>query len=218
MLVDSEVGKGQILENFNCRPERIRVLPYTVPFYIRRKLFAQSDQLPSIKAPYFFYPAQYWSHKNHGRLLQAFQKLLKVDPKVQLVLAGSAGNHYDHVQRAIQQLGLEENVLQLGYVENGEMVALYRKALALVFPTFFGPTNIPPLEAMALGCPILVSDIYGMREQLGEAAHYFNPRSVDSIYDSMRLALEGKVHKPVLPEHLNFETFRHRLESILFEI
>jgi len=52
-------------------------------------------------------------------------------------------------------------------------------------PTFFGPTNIPPLEAMALGCPVAVSDIYAMREQLGDAALYFRPNSVRDIINIM---------------------------------
>ncbi len=56
-----------------------------------------------------------------------------------------------------------------------ELAWLYRHARALIMPTFFGPTNIPPLEAMALGCPVGVSGIYGMPEQCGSAALYFKP-------------------------------------------
>jgi glycosyltransferase involved in cell wall biosynthesis len=48
-------------------------------------------------------------------------------------------------------------------------------------PTFFGPTNIPPLEAMALGCPVAVSDIYAMPEQLNGAGLLFDPTSVEQI-------------------------------------
>jgi glycosyltransferase involved in cell wall biosynthesis len=47
----------------------------------------------------------------------------------------------------------------------------------MVMPTFFGPTNIPPLEAFATGCPAAVSNIYGMPEQIGEAALFFDPVS-----------------------------------------
>jgi len=49
----------------------------------------------------------------------------------------------------------------------------------MIMPTFFGPTNIPPLEAIAVGCPVAVSNIYGMPHQLGDAALYFNPTRVE---------------------------------------
>ena len=52
-------------------------------------------------------------------------------------------------------------------------------------PTYFGPTNIPPLEAMALGCPVAVSGIYGMREQCGDAVLYFNPADSHDIAQAM---------------------------------
>jgi glycosyltransferase involved in cell wall biosynthesis len=56
----------------------------------------------------------------------------------------------------------------------------------LVFPTFFGPTNIPPLEAFALGCPVAASRIYGMPEQLGGAALFFDPRSEEEMAECIQ--------------------------------
>ena len=54
------------------------------------------------------------------------------------------------------------------------MISFYKYAVALVMPTFFGPTNIPPLEAFALGCPVITSNIYGIPEQVGDAALLVN--------------------------------------------
>jgi glycosyltransferase involved in cell wall biosynthesis len=61
------------------------------------------------------------------------------------------------------------------------MAALYRGALALVMPSFFGPTNLPPVEAFALGCPVITSDLRGAREHFGEAAILVNPRDPGDI-------------------------------------
>ena len=61
----------------------------------------------------------------------------------------------------------------------------YLRARAMIMPTFFGPTNIPPLEAMATGCPLIVSDVYAMKEQSGDAALYFNPHSPDEIAEKI---------------------------------
>ena len=89
-------------------------------------------------------------------------------------------------------LGVEKQVHYLGYVPDAHMSALYGAAVALVMPTFFGPTNIPILEAWALGCPVLTSDIRGVREQAGDAAVLADPRSVESIAHTVyRLWTDG---------------------------
>ena len=53
-------------------------------------------------------------------------------------------------------------------------------------PTFYGPTNIPPLEAMALGCPVAVSNIYAMPDQIGKAGLVFNPNSINDIVNILK--------------------------------
>ena len=98
-----------------------------------------------------------------------------------LVLVGSRKNGYEAVRELIGELGLDDHVVILDYVENRLMPLLYDRARALIMPTFFGPTNIPPLEAFARGCPVAVSRIYGMPEQLGDAALYFDPESEEEM-------------------------------------
>jgi glycosyltransferase involved in cell wall biosynthesis len=63
----------------------------------------------------------------------------------------------------------------VGFVSQPDLITLYRKAVALVFPSFFGPENFPPLEAFALGCPVIASDVAGAREQMGDAALLVDP-------------------------------------------
>ena len=60
----------------------------------------------------------------------------------------------------------------LGLVPDEDIPALYEGALALVMPAYYGPTNLPPLEAVTLGCPVIYSDLPGCREQMGDAALY----------------------------------------------
>src|SRR5262245_45175572 len=83
------------------------------------------------------------------------------------------------------RLGLQDNLQYLGYVADEDMSGLYAEAAALVMPTFFGPTNIPILEAWAFGCPVLTSDTRGIREQVQDAAILVNPRSVEAIADGI---------------------------------
>lgn len=182
ILVDSMVGKEHVVAAYCVQAERVHVLPYAAPEYIRSTT-APSDFNERYKLPeqFLFYPAQLWRHKNHERLLESLVLARRNHPQLSLVLAGSDKNSKSSVLAAISRLGLGDAVHLLGYVPDAYMSELYRRASGLVMPTFFGPTNIPPLEAMTVGCPMAVSDIYAMREQLGDAAIYFDPLSVKEI-------------------------------------
>lgn len=191
ILVDSTVGKSHVMEAYDVDPERIHVLPYVAPPYMRNAEPADFDSRYQLPASFVFYPAQFWEHKNHVRLLQALAVSLESVPNLHLVLAGSGKNAHAKVLRAIDDLHLQHRVRLLGYVPDEDMPGFYRRARGLVMPTFFGPTNIPPLEAMIAGCPVAVSDIYAMPEQVGDAALLFDPSSVDEIAQAIvRLATD----------------------------
>lgn len=81
----------------------------------------------------------------------------------------------------IRELELGKNIHHLGYVSDNETRWLYEHACCMIMPSFFGPTNISPLEAMLAGCPVAFSDIYAMRERYGEASLYFDPHNVTEI-------------------------------------
>ena len=95
----------------------------------------------------------------------------------------------------------------------------------MMMPTFFGPTNIPPLEAFACGCPTAVSNIYGMPEQVGEAAILFNPLSVDEIANAMeRLWIDDDLCSNLISKGYektktwSQKQFAERLYDILMQI
>jgi len=185
--VDSQTGMRHAHESYGMPLSSIHVLPYIPPDYIfDYSADATFNDRYSLPEKFVFYPAQFWLHKNHLRLLQAVAEARKELPDIHLVLTGSQKNAYPAVLHEIQRLELTQQVTLLGYVSNADLPELYRRARALVMPTFFGPTNIPPLEAMALGCPVAVSNIYGMAEQVGDAALLFNPESVEEIADCIR--------------------------------
>ena len=87
----------------------------------------------------------------------------------------------DAVRETIDRASLASRVHILGHVPDQDMAALYGSARGVILPTFFGPTNIPILEAWSFDVPVLTSDIRGIREQCGDAAILVDPTSVDSI-------------------------------------
>lgn len=182
VLADSEVGRKHVVDSYGLSPERLFSLPYLPPRYIFDSVSPVNfDERYRLPPRFLFYPAQFWAHKNHDRLLQAIAEVRRSCPDIFLVLAGPKRYEHENLVRRVADLGLSDHVIFTGYVPDSDMPEFYRRARALVMPTFFGPTNIPPLEAFALGCPVSISGIYGMPEQVGDAALLFDPRSVQQI-------------------------------------
>jgi glycosyltransferase involved in cell wall biosynthesis len=173
-------GRDQVINLYNIPPDRVRIQSLPTPgFALREGAKAsgpKSLQHLGIIGDFLFYPAQFWAHKNHACLLHALAMLRDehgFQPK--LVLTGSDKGNRAHVENLVRKLKLQAQVVFPGFVAREDLIALYRQALALVFPTFFGPENLPSLEAMALGCPVIASNIPGHDDQLGDAAILADP-------------------------------------------
>lgn len=180
ILVDSNYGKKQLAESYSVISDKIFVLPYIAPEHILKQ-GSSFDLKYKLPPKYIFYPAQFWQHKNHIRLIQAINLIKKDIPDIQLVLVGSKKNAYQDVAGLVEKLSLKQNVHFMGYIPDEDLSEFYKRARALIMPTFFGPTNIPPLEAFAIGCPVGISNAYGMPDQVGDAGLTFDPKSVTEI-------------------------------------
>jgi glycosyltransferase involved in cell wall biosynthesis len=187
ILVDSKIGKNQMIESYGTDSKKIHVLPYIPPQYIFENYKSiDVHQFYGLPEKYFFYPAQFWSHKNHIALIEATSIIIKQYPDIYFVFVGSKKNGYESVIKSIQKLNISNSIKILNYVPNEHMPDLYKSARGMIMPTFYGPTNIPPLEAMALGCPVAISNIYAIPEQINKAGLLFNPNSVDEIVTIMK--------------------------------
>jgi glycosyltransferase involved in cell wall biosynthesis len=178
VLTGTQAGKDDIQLFYGVPPENIRIVPLPVPDFAKH--LAQLDMAVTLKyglpANYLFYPAQFWPHKNHVNLLLALKCVKEThDLPIPLVLTGADKGNLAHVKALAHHYGVATLVHILGFVPQEDVVKLYRGAIALVFPTFFGPDNLPPLEAFALGCPVIASRVRGAEEQLGDAALLFDP-------------------------------------------
>jgi glycosyltransferase involved in cell wall biosynthesis len=181
ICVDSDLGKRQLAESYGVSPEKVDVLPFAIPPYAHEDAPSDFDSRYVLPAKFLFYPATFWKHKNHSCILRAMALLVPAIPDLHLVLVGGSGNAEQEVNFLVTELGLTDHVHRMGYVEDRDMSGFYRRARALVMPSFFGPTNIPPLEAMHHGCPVLVADNYGMPEQCGGACITFDPRDPNEL-------------------------------------
>jgi glycosyltransferase involved in cell wall biosynthesis len=172
VITDSEHVRGELIDRYNIDPERVRVVHLAVD----HERFTPDGRG---REPFLLYPANFWPHKNHDRLLQAFAHARRDRPELRLVLTGA-----DHRRRAFP-----DGVESLGLVPIEELVDLYRRAAALVYPSLYEGFGIPCLEAMACGCPVAASRVASLPEICGDAAVYFDPTSVEDIVRAINAVL-----------------------------
>lgn len=180
VLVDSAAMVARLQSLYGFPAERCIVRPFSVSGTLLEasgSSFAEVARKYQLQEGYLFYPAQFWPHKNHIRLLQALVLLRDAGHEHRLVLVGDDKGNLPHVRSFISRHGLDDRVQVLGFVPAAEMRALYAGAAALVMPTYFGPTNIPPYEAWALGKPVVYSS--HLASQVGDAALLADPDSAE---------------------------------------
>ena len=205
IIAISENTKQDIIISYGIKPERIHVI---LPGYDRSRyrLGVESGGVKSkygLKS-YLFYLGNLMPHKNLQRLLRAFA-LLNGELPYTLVIAGwKDPRHYPALEAETQALGLAEKVLFLNYVPADELPALYTGAEIFVFPSLYEGFGIPPLEAMACGCPVVVSNVSSLPEVCGDAAYYVDPYEVESI-------AEG-IHKVLTDEELRKSLIQKGIE------
>lgn len=134
---------------------------------------------------YFVYPANFWPHKNHRRLLQAMRAYADTGGHLTLVCTGEPGTAFDHLRAYAGQLGLESQVLFPGYLDDQQAGVLTAGSYALVYPSLYEGFGLPVLEGMAAGRPVLCSQVASLPEVGGDAVLYFDPEDVQQIAGAM---------------------------------
>jgi glycosyltransferase involved in cell wall biosynthesis len=172
IIVPSEHSKEVFVERAGFDADRLRVIPLGV----NHERFRPGD---GVREPIVVYPADGWPHKNHERLLEAFALVRRNRPELTLVLVGARTEPF-----------AGESIQAAGYLPPDELAMLYRRASALVFPSLHETFGLPPVEAMASGCPVAVSSAGSLPEVCGDAARYFDPRSATSIADAIEDVLD----------------------------
>jgi len=187
-LTGTNAGKGEIVHYYGVNPENVIVVPFPAPAFPSeddRHGILDIREKYEIRGDFLIYPAQFWPHKNHVNILIALALLKHRGTVIEMVFTGSDKGNAGHVFRKINELGLHDQVHVLGFVPREDLRVLYSKALALTFASFFGPDNIPPLEAFALGCPVIASRVSGAEEQLGDAALLFDPADPEDLVSAI---------------------------------
>ena len=187
-VVGTKRGADELQRFYGIDPARllINAFPCPPPVALKREEGAKLLKRLSLSSNQFLlYPAQFWAHKNHLTALLALRQLVDQGHTLKLVLTGSDKGSLSAIDQHIDQLDLRCWVVNAGFVERHDLAALYSHCFALIYPSFFGPDNIPPLEAMSYRVPALVADVPGAYEQYGDAVLRFDPGRPDQLVASV---------------------------------
>lgn len=193
IVADSEHTKGDLMRCYGIDTDRICVIPagYDKTQY-RPGIEMEAVKRKYALTSYLLYVGNLLPHKNLRRLLQAFGRIAG-RMAFQLVIAGKKDpRYYPALEAEVEALDLRHRVLFLDYVLTEELPILYAGAEFLIFPSLYEGFGLPPLEAMACGTPVIVSNVSSLPEVVGDAALLFNPYDVEEMARAMTRVLSEK--------------------------
>lgn len=185
IITVSEYSKRDIMDYFKLPADRIAVTYEAVEPFVE---ITSAEPVETILAhyhitqPYLLYVGNAYPHKNLEVLLQVMQQLQQ-DQRLffTLVFVGKPDYFYRRLQAQARALQLEDVVVFTGFVPDEHLPAIYRQALAYIFPSKYEGFGLPPLEAMSYGIPVLAARSSCLPEILGDAALYFDFQDVSGI-------------------------------------
>ena len=196
VMADSEELADKINSRYGVDRDRIVTMPFSPSPFLKEPQVSNSLnilKLYKLNYGYFFYPAQFWAHKNHYRIIEAVKLLHQEGTQCRVVFVGGDKGNYAFLDRIIRGYGLSNYIQSLGFIPAEHMMALYENCQAVIMPTYFGSTNLPPLEAWLLGKPLIYSKLFS--EQSGNAALLIDPDNANSIANAMKSMMDESISK-----------------------
>jgi glycosyltransferase involved in cell wall biosynthesis len=182
LITVTEFSKHEIVKYLGVGEASISVIGNAVSNKLRRP----QSELPDDYGKYILALSARSPRKNFERTVLAFQRIR--DKQVKLIVVGSMNKHVSDCSHGKAVMS-DPRIVFADHVTDSELSGLYARALFFVFPSLYEGFGIPPLEAMACGCPCLVSDATSLPEVCGSAALYCDPYSIDDIATKMELML-----------------------------
>ncbi|WP_369823417.1 MULTISPECIES: glycosyltransferase family 4 protein [Cupriavidus] len=197
VLTVSEFSRGELIQAYHIPGRKIGVLPMSGDHMLRLPEEADVREKFHLSGrPYILAVSSASHHKNFRLVVEAIELLKATDYDVVIVGGGMP------MLKAVQQVS-PDFVKRVGYVDDGDLKALFRQAACFVFPSLYEGFGLPPVEAMTLGCPVIASNLPSVREACGDAAIYFRPTSAAECGEAMMHVM----HDSALRDRLRTQGF-----------
>lgn len=186
IVADSENTKRDIITCYGIEADRVRVIFAGYD----KKRYRMGIDVEGVKqkyglTSYLLYVGNLLPHKNLRRLFHAFARIAWRLPHTLVIAGNKDPRYYPALEAEVQALGLQHKVLFLDYVLTDEIPNLYAGAEVLVFPSLYEGFGLPPLEAMACGTPVIVSNVSSLPEVVRDAALLVDPYDVEGMAQGM---------------------------------
>jgi len=195
ITADSEFTRQELLDLLRIDEARVRVVHLGYDGAVFREhspedvaRFREAHRLPE---RFILFVGSIEPRKNINRLLDAYALLPdETRGEIKLVVAGFSGWRNDDTMRRLD--AMKDDVTFLGYLDVAELGLCYAAATVFAYPSLYEGFGLPPLEALACGCPVVASDIPPLREVCGDAARFVAPEQPESITEGVQKVLSDK--------------------------
>jgi glycosyltransferase involved in cell wall biosynthesis len=184
----SKTVESELKNMFSVKTKKIEVI---YNFIDDKFLNSTSKSKPIVDWPYILFVGNRKKHKNLSGLVKAFS-LIKDKINHKLVIAGAKDKEVDEIDILKKKLNLEDRIIEFISPDDETIINLYQNAELFVFPSFFEGFGLPPLEAIACGCPVVSSNIPVLREILGEEIACFSPRDIKNMAEKILYGIKNK--------------------------
>ncbi|GAB4419842.1 MAG: glycosyltransferase family 1 protein [Thermodesulfovibrionales bacterium] len=208
IIVNTGFIKGEALNFLRIPEEKIDVIPLAPSsiYCLIGEYKAKPRKITKLtKKDYILYVGTVEPRKNLKILIRAFKEI-RERYDTSLVIAGRLGWLYDDIVKYPEELGIREDVIFTGYVDEESLLYLYNHASVFVYPSLYEGFGLPPLEAMACGTPVIISEIPPLKEVAGDAAIAFNPKDHEE--------LAGKIETVISSDTLRSDMIQRGFERV----
>lgn len=210
IITPSEFVKQEVIRRYGVNPENVVVTYEGVDKCIKsiKGTTGTTSILGKykIEKPYVLSVGSVYPHKNIERLIEAVKILNQSpttnhQPPVTLVIVCARNVFTKRLQEKVTQMSSNDFVNFVGYVPDNELSIIYKEAEVFVFPTLSEGFGLPGLEAMAVGCPVVCSDIPVLHEIYKDNAVYFNPFDTKDMAEKIKNFLSDKKNQEKLKKN-----------------
>lgn len=198
IITVSNFSKDDIAKAFNFPKDKI-----FVTYLSAEDIYKPIDKLKSkkiiekeygISGDFILYVGGFSPRKNIAGIIKAFEHIRnRIDKNLKLVIAGKKGISYQNYISLTEKLNLTSSVIFPGFIALPDMPYLYNSAKLLVYPSLYEGFGLPPLEAMACGTPVIVSNSTSLSEIFSKSAIMVNPYNIDTLGEAIYECLENNI-------------------------
>lgn len=197
----SDYTRETFCEKYSYPPDRAQTIYNAVQNRFDKEDTSVLTRFDLHDRAYILYPANFWEHKNHKLLLNAFATYALGHKNLKLVLTGNVLSQDDYYENLLKALKIEERTVITGFLTNEEMCCIFKNAKGVIFPSLFEGFGIPIVEAMRFNKLIACSNLTCLPEIGCKSVFYFDPRKPDDILRGIYFLADNEVTEAVKADY-----------------